>query len=60
MQSGKKLTRAQRQIMNQNGIKDCTDWLYIKMKQTDDGAYLVVQNRITEEVKEILVPKGYY
>lgn len=60
MKSGKKLTRVQRQIMNQNGIEDCTDWLYIKTKQLDGETYLVVQNRVTEEIKEILVPKGYY
>lgn len=61
--NGKTLTRAQRKVLNRNGIADCTDWLYIKQETVDEcGAksaglnraktiVMVVQNVKTGEIK---------
>ena len=60
---GKKLTVNQRSILNNNGIKDTKDWLYIKTIQRDGSSnlkrdsikmtYLVIQNQQSGEIKEI-------
>ena len=66
MPKGKKLTYKQREIMAANGIKDCTDWRYIKQIQKEDGSdhltptgvkstYMVVENITTGEKQNILI-----
>lgn len=65
--NGKTLTRAQRKVMNNNGIADTTDWLYIKQETLDScGAksaalnrdktiVMVVQNSKTGEIKRFQI-----
>ncbi len=36
MSKGKKLTREQRHVLERNGIKDTSDWLYVKEETTSD------------------------
>ena len=43
---GKKLTRTQRNILSNNGIKDLENWLYIKQETVDaDGNKSAALNR---------------
>lgn len=65
MAKGKKLSYTQREIMKRNGIKDCSDWLYVKQETTnEDGtknlslksnkiSLMVVRNVVTGEEKKI-------
>lgn len=65
--NGKTLTRAQRKVMNDNGIAYTADWLYIKQETVDaSGAksaalnrdkviVMVVQNSKTGEIKRFQI-----
>ncbi len=62
---GKSLSRAQRDILKQNGIDDCTNWYYIKQETIDIGGskraainrdkqiVMIVQNSETGETRRI-------
>ena len=66
--SGKKLTRAQRKILANNGIKDASDWLYVKQETIDSSGaksaalnrskiiIMVIQNVVTGEIKRFEMP----
>lgn len=67
MENGKKLSWKQREIMRKNGIKDCTDWVYIKQIMLNENGgrnlstkgtktvYMIVVNRVTGEQKKLLM-----
>lgn len=65
--NGKKITRAQRSILQANGIDDASDWLYIKQETIDNSGsksaglhrektiIMVIQNVVTGEIKRFQI-----
>lgn len=66
MKNGKKLSVAQCKLLEEHGIENPRDWLYIKTERTDVGSgsntlskfrdkitVMVIQNKDTDEIKRI-------
>ncbi len=66
MKNGKKLSVAQCKLLEEHGIENPRDWLYIKTERTDVGnasyslskfrdkiTVMVIQNKDTGEIKRI-------
>ena len=66
MKNGKKLSVAQCKLLEEHGIENPRDWLYIKTERTDVGSgsntlskfrdkitVMVIQNKDTGEIKRI-------
>ena len=54
---GKTLTRAQRQLLSKEGVKDLNNWLYVKTETISaDGSKCAARNS-TKHIRDVFVHK---